>query len=213
MLATITLLAFGATLQGPPQRNPAFAQSPAQRCCSTDLVAAAAPDMPPIAENLGDVVGTTAGSFFTIGGLGFVFTLFSEGSKRANTGGKARAMMPYFVMRAAVLQGQRWGRVSAGFAGGRALGQVIRGVDGSACAMYGAVFGGIAAAPSVAAIPSSVASFAAFTYFIESFSGGSSAASSEQKQKQLLEDELARHARLQLQLMESERKISQLKAA
>ena len=63
--------------------------------------------------------------------------------------------------------GSRWGKISAGFSGGRAAGQVIRRADDSFCAILGAVAGGIAAAPTLAEAPSNVATFVAFTYVLE----------------------------------------------
>ena len=124
----------------------------------------------PIAKTPFDVVRTTLSSFVTVSGIGFAFTAAQESSARAGVSGMARKAVPGFVIRAALLQGQRWGRVSAGFAGGRAAGQLWCGEDGFAPAMWGAVAGGVAAAPNVAGVPSSVATFVAFSYFIEKLS-------------------------------------------
>lgn len=81
--------------------------------------------------------------------------------------------MPYFVMRAAVQQGQRLGRVSGGLSGGRALGQLLSGADGTYASMVAACTAGIVSATSLKAIPSSVVTFACLTYFIDSFSARS----------------------------------------
>ena len=198
------------------------------------------PAKPPIASTPMDVVKTTVGSFCQIGGLGFGITAVQEATKMANVGGKARSAVPYFVVTRALMQGQRWGRVSAGaspsnrtrlltvlycprecaceyplfdplfctgFAGGRALGQALRGVDDSTCAMMASIFGGICAAPNLKGIPSSVATFACFGYFIESFTAKSAAGGSSDRQ---LADELARRAKLQKQLSECNKKIGEL---
>ena len=122
---------------------------------------------PPIAKTPLDVARTTLSGFATISGIGFVFTAAQESSARAGVKGMARKAVPGFVIRAALMNAQRWGRVSAGFAGGRAAGQLWYGEDGFGPAMCGAVAGGVAAAPNLAGIPSSVATFVAFSYFIE----------------------------------------------
>lgn len=125
------------------------------------------PAPPPIAKTPMDVVQTTLSSFATVSGIGFVFTAAQESSARAGVSGMARKAVPGFVIRAALMNGQRWGRVSAGFAGGRAAGQLWCGEDGFTASMWGAVFGGVAAAQNVAGVPSSVMTFVAFSYFIE----------------------------------------------
>ena len=73
------------------------------------------------------------------------------------------------------MQGQKWGRLSAGFAGGRAFGQVWQGEDNFQAAMCGAVAGGVFAATSLADIPSSVGTFVMFSYFIEKLTANSKA--------------------------------------
>jgi len=145
---------------------------------SLGLSAAAArpaPPAPPLAKNLVDVITTTAGSFMSIGSVGFVFTAAQETMARAAVSGGARKAVPRFVLRAALTNAQRWGRVTAGFAGGRALGQVWRGEDDQVCAILGAVAGGIAASNSVADIPGSVFTFVAFSYALDRMGGGSPA--------------------------------------
>lgn len=122
-----------------------------------------------MAETFGDVIATASSSYCSLGFLGFIFTAVSEGMARSGTAGMARTRMPYFVFRAACQSGNRFGRLSAGFSGGRALGQWIRGADDSTTSMIAAITAGIVAADSVAGIPSSVATFACFTYFIDSF--------------------------------------------
>ena len=92
-----------------------------------------APAPPPLAKNVFDVISTTAGSFASIGSIGFIFTAAQETMARANVVGGARKAVPRFVLRAALTNAQRWGRVTAGFAGGRAVGQVFRGADDQVC--------------------------------------------------------------------------------
>lgn len=164
---------------------------------------------PPIAKTPMDVVKTTASSFFTLGGVGFAITSFQESAKRANVAGQARTRVPYFVFQASLAQAKRIGLVSAGFTGGRALGQVIRGKDDSTCAMMGSIFGGIAASPTVAGIPGSIATFACFGYFIESFTAGKRPLSPEE---QLAKAQLQR-TKLQKQLAAVDAEIGQLQAA
>ena len=127
----------------------------------------------PIATHPIDVIRTTASNFVTIGGFGFAFTAFNEATKRAGVSGKAKAAVPRFVVQAALTQGTKWGKVSAGFAGGRAAGQLWRGEDGFQAAMCGAVAGGVAASESIKGIPASVFTFVAFSYFIEKLTANS----------------------------------------
>lgn len=54
---------------------------------------------------------------------------------------------------------RRWGGVSAGFSGGRALGQLVRKCDDVYCAMLGACLAGAAGATSVDQIPMRVLAF------------------------------------------------------
>lgn len=130
----------------------------------------ATPVPPPLAQNAGDVVRTTVSNFATVGGFGFAFTAVKGFADNAGVQGGARAAVPYFVLKASLINAQRWGRISAGFAGGRAAGQWLRGADDRTTAMMGSVAGGVAAATSVSQIPSSVATFACFGYFLDSFS-------------------------------------------
>jgi hypothetical protein len=133
----------------------------------------AAQPPPPLAKTPGDVARTTLTSYASLGGLGFSFTAVSETLARRNVGGMARSRVPYFVVQSALKAGNKWGKLSAGFAGGRALGQVIRGADDRIASSMAAICGGIASANSVAEIPTSVGTFLAFTYFIDTMSGGS----------------------------------------
>ena len=64
---------------------------------------------------------------------------------------------------------QRWGRVSAGFSGGQALGQYLRGVDDRYCRFLGAACAGVFGSATVADIPRNLATYLAFTYVLESF--------------------------------------------
>jgi len=106
---------------------------------------------------------------------------FQEATKRSGVAGKARDAVPRFVVQAALQNGQRWGRLSAGFAGGRALGQVWRGADDFQAAMCGAVGGGVCSATSIKGIPSSVATFVVFSYFVEKVTAGSKDTAQQQK--------------------------------
>ena len=134
-----------------------------------------APKPAPIAKHPIDVVRTTASNFVTIGGFGFAFTAFNEATKRSGVSGMAKTAVPRFVVQAALAQGTKWGKVSAGFAGGRAAGQLWRGEDDFQAAMCGAVAGGVMASESIKGIPASVATFVMFSYFIEKFTGNSKA--------------------------------------
>ena len=117
MLAVVGILVLGAAVRTPPTAR----SRELSRDRETFLVAAAdSPTAPKIARGPIDVIQTTAGSFLSVGGFGFAFTALQESIKRSNVGGRARARVPYFVFRASIANGQRWGRVSAGFAGGRA---------------------------------------------------------------------------------------------
>jgi len=135
-----------------------------------------APKPAPIAKHPIDVVRTTASNFVTIGGFGFAFTAFNEATKRSGVSGMAKTAVPRFVVQAALAQGTKWGKVSAGFAGGRAAGQLWRGEDDFQAAMCGAVAGGVMASESIKGIPGSVATFVMFSYFIEKFTANSKGA-------------------------------------
>jgi len=205
MLAVVGILVLGAAVRTPPTAR----SRELSRDRESFLVAADSQTAPKIARGPIDVIQTTAGSFLSVGGFGFAFTALQESIKRSNVGGRARARVPYFVFRASIANGQRWGRVSAGFAGGRALGQALRGKDDSTCSMLGSIFGGIAAAPNPAGVPSSVATFAAFGYFIDSFTANNRPEDSAQQ----LEKVRAQRARLQKQLEACDREIGRLRAA
>ena len=120
------------------------------------VTAAPPPVAQPIANNLGDVVGATVSSFAIVGGLSGVWcTLSSVVTRKAGPLGLG--------WQAA----KKWGKVSSGFAGGRALGQVIRKKDDLWCGVAGGIFGGAAAASSIADMPSSILSFVAFGLVID----------------------------------------------
>ena len=75
-------------------------------------------------------------------------------------------------LKAGVQAAQRWGRISAGFVGGRNIGQVVRKTDDLWCSTAGAVLGGAAAASSLAEVPQSIATFVGFSLFMDlAFSG------------------------------------------
>merc|ERR1719310_387867 len=136
---------------------------------TTSFLCSAVQTPPPVelAKSPLDVITTTASSFATVGGFGLVLTAFTESKKRSGVTGKARTAVPRFVVQESIKQARRWGQVSAGFAGGRAAGQLWSGCDGMTAAMCGAVGAGVLAASSVREIPSSVTTFVAFSYFIE----------------------------------------------
>ena len=104
-----------------------------------------------IAKNLFDVVATTASSTLVVGGVGFFWR------------GCLRFKGPAAGWQAA----QRWGRISGGFSGGRALGQVIRGRDGMFAAVVSAVAGGACAANSIAEMQTTIPSFVIFSLLLE----------------------------------------------
>ena len=121
-------------------------------------VAPSPPPSPALAQNFGDVVVQTGSSFALVGGVGFVFSAAGAVVKRKST--------PLAI---GVQTAQRWGRISAGFTGGQAAGQVVRKANDRWCSMAGAFFGGLAAATSLAEAPSSIATFMAFSYRLDSF--------------------------------------------
>jgi hypothetical protein len=118
------------------------------------------PAATPLAQNLGDVAIASAQSFAWIGGVGYVVSLRN---------GRVAAWQT----------AQRWGKISAGFSGGRALGQVLRRADDRIAAVIGAAAGGVAAASSVAEMPSSVATFVGFTLLFEILGPGAMTASAD----------------------------------
>eukprot|EP00966_Prymnesium_polylepis_P210104 4866115-Prymnesium_polylepis.2 len=69
--------------------------------------------------------------------------------------------------RAGFRSARRWGGVSAGFAGGRALMQVVRQTDDEWCAVAGACAGGVLGATSLHQIPARVAVFAVAAFLLE----------------------------------------------
>ena len=83
---------------------------------------------PPLASNPADVVASAATSFGLVGGVSFVWTSASYTVMR-------RAQ----PLKAGVQAAQRWGRISAGFVGGRNIGQVVRKTDDLWCSTAGAV--------------------------------------------------------------------------
>jgi hypothetical protein len=92
--------------------------------------------------------GRTLQSFTTIGVAGFLWRIRKGQS-------------------AAIATALRWGKLSAGFSGGRALGQVLSGRDGTFASVLGSAIGGVAAATSIAEMPSSVITFVGFTLVME----------------------------------------------
>ena len=152
------------------------------------------PKPAPIAKHPIDVVRTTASNFVTIGGFGFAFTAFNEATKRAGVSGKAKAAVPRFVVQAALAQGTKWGKVSAGFAGGRAAGQVWRGEDDFQAAMCGAVAGGVMASETIKGMPGSVATFVMFSYFIEKLTANGKAGAAKGGAPQQLQPRAAQSA-------------------
>ena len=141
-----------------------FAPSCAARAASS---AVAQPASPALAQNAGDVVVQTAGSFALVGSIGFLWTATGAVVKR--TPGPIAAGLQ---------TAQRWGRISAGFTGGQAAGQVVRKTNDKWCNIAGAFFGGLAAATSLAEAPSSIATFVAFSYIIDMISPPGDAANS-----------------------------------
>ena len=85
-----------------------------------------------------------------------------------------RTGKPVAAARAAVMTAQRWGRLSAGFAGGTAFAVVLlgKGHEDNVARLIGAAVGGIAAVSTLDQIPSSVATFVAFTWVMNKLSDG-----------------------------------------
>ena len=117
-----------------------------------------APAPPPLAKHPGDVISAAVSNFALVGGVSYVWT--------AGSAVVTRKAGPLALAKAS---GLRWGKVSSGFAGGRALGQLWRKTDDKWCGVVGAIFGGAAAAGSVADMPSSIFSFVAFGLVIDTF--------------------------------------------
>ena len=113
---------------------------------------------PAIAKNAGDVIGTTAGSYMMVGSVGFVFSAASAAVRRVPA-----------PIRVGMGAANRWGKITAGFAGGRAAGQVVRRKDDIVCSMAGAFFGGLGAAASLAEAPQSIVTFMAFSYVLDTW--------------------------------------------
>ena len=128
-------------------------------------VVAASPPAPSIARNAGDVVGTAASSYAIVGGVGFVFS----------TAGAVVRRMPGPVG-VGIGAAKRWAKISAGFAGGQAAGQVWRRKDDRICHLAGAFFGGLAAATSLAEAPSSILTFMAFSWILDGIAPSTGAA-------------------------------------
>ena len=126
---------------------------------------------PPLAQKPMDVVKEAVRSGGTLGGLGFGVTAVAETISRSGVSGQARTRVPYFIFQAALLNGQRLARVAAGFAGGRAAGQLYRGADDGVVSLIAACTAGAFSAATLAQVPSSMMTFACFTYFIDSMTG------------------------------------------
>ena len=78
------------------------------------------------------------------------------------------ALQPAAAVRVGLRSAQRWGGASAGFAGGRALSQVMRRTDDVWCSMAGAGAAGLLGTPSLSQIPMRVAGFVIMSYLLES---------------------------------------------
>ena len=100
----------------------------------------------------------------------------------------------FLELQAALAQGTKWGKVSAGFAGGRAAGQLWRGEDDFQAAMCGAVAGGVMASESIKGIPGSVATFVMFSYFIEKLTANGKAGAAKGGAPQQLQPRAAQSA-------------------
>ena len=85
--------------------------------------ATVSPPATPLANSFGDVVASTASSYAAVGTVGFLFKFPGQLIGRNPLGAAAAA---------ALGTANRWGRISAGFAGGRAAGQVVRKADDGA---------------------------------------------------------------------------------
>ena len=120
------------------------------------VATAAAPSLTlPPARTYGDVVRTSCQSFGIVGTCAFGWTMGQGGRPLVH------------AMRTGLQSAQRWGRISAGFSGGKALSQVIRSKDDEWCAIMGACVGGLLGAPSPAQIPVRVVYFATAAYILE----------------------------------------------
>jgi hypothetical protein len=111
----------------------------------------------PHAHTYRDAVRKTCESFAIVGPIAF--------------GWSATPLLLSQQPRAALSVGlrslQRWGGTSAGFTGGRAFSQAVRGADDVWCAAAGGMAAGLLGAPSVALLPARVASFAGLSILIE----------------------------------------------
>lgn len=140
------------------------------------------PPKPPPPQSVGDALKVTADSFFLTGSVGLVYRgLLSP------TG--IRTGKPVAAARAAVMTAQRWGRLSAGFAGGTAFAVVLlnRGEEDQLARLVGAAVGGIAAVSKAEQIPSSVATFVAFTYFMGRLTDGQAQAMGSERMQRRVE--------------------------
>ena len=115
-------------------------------------------------ENLGDVARITYQSFCTTGLAASAFKTAQQISGQIG----AKTSLPLTVLFTnSRRMGVRWGRLSAGFAGGQALATVLLPrCSEQTCALFGAAVGGLAAAPNVQAMPSSVLTFVGFSYLL-----------------------------------------------
>jgi len=86
-------------------------------------------------------------------------------------------------MPVALASARRWASVSAGFAGGRAIGQCYRGTDDKVCRMIGALCGGALGASTLAEVPVRMAAFAAMTYVIETVDASGATSLGELRQQ------------------------------
>jgi hypothetical protein len=104
-----------------------------------------------------DVVTTTGISFALV-----FATATSIVAQRSLMGGAGLAS----ALSSGLQSGQRWGRVSAGFNGGRSLAQ-WQGANAIACTMAGAVAGGALGASAISQIPQRAALFCALAVTAE----------------------------------------------
>ena len=124
---------------------------------------APAPAKRPQCESIGDVARTTFDAFCLTGFVGASFTAMRQSFSR----------MPRQVIWAnSNRSGMRWGKLSAGFAGGQAAAcYALRRDDGDLlCSLIGAACGGAMAAECAAQMPGSIIAFVSFSYILHKMS-------------------------------------------
>jgi hypothetical protein len=118
--------------------------------------AAAAPSLvAPRARTYGEVVQSSVQSFAVVAPIAFGWAA-----------GK-HVRQPQMALKLGLRSAQRWGGTSVGFAGGRALSQVMRQTDDVWCSIAGAGAAGILGAPSLGQVPLRVAGFVGMSYLLE----------------------------------------------